>query len=100
METIKNYVKLEELIGKKNIIIDCYTDWCGPCKLFGPIFEQCEKENDNISFYKINADKSRMLAKKLGIMSVPTTIIFKNGKEIKRQSGFMDEETLNKFINE
>ena len=100
MEIIKNYDKLEKLINKNNIIVDCYTNWCGPCKLFAPIFEQCEKLHENICFCKIDADASRALAKKLGVMSVPTIILFKGGKEVKRQLGFMDEETLNKFIEQ
>ena len=66
--------------------------------MFGPIFESVAKDFKNIIFFKINVDKNEEICKKYGVMSIPTTIIFKDGKEIKKNVGFMDEDTLKDFI--
>lgn len=100
MKNIKSEDEFNTIISKKNTIIDCYTDWCGPCKLFGPIFEQCEDKYNDINFCKLNVDKNKILAKKLGIMSIPTIILFKNGGELKRLVGFIDSDNLDKLIKE
>lgn len=100
MQIIKNEKEFNKLIKDETYIIDCYTEWCGPCKLFSKVFEKSESRYNNMIFYKLNVDKNKILAKKLGIMSVPTVIIFKDGKELKRQTGYMDDDDFNKFIKE
>ena len=100
MYIIKNEKDFNKLISDKTTIIDCFTEWCGPCKLFSKVFENNESKYENINFCKLNVDKNKVLGKKIGIMSVPTIIIFKDGVEIKRKTGYMDDDDFNEFIKE
>ena len=95
---IKNFEN-DVLENKSICIVDFWASWCGPCKMFGPIFEKVEKETENIQFFKVNVDENEDICKKYGVMSIPTTIIFKDGKDIAKNVGFMDEDTLKDFIN-
>lgn len=79
-------------------IVDFWAPWCGPCKMFSPIFEEVSKEFTKINFCKINVDENKSIAKEYGVMSIPTIILFKDGKEIKRNIGFLDKESLKNFI--
>ena len=101
MININNNFK-EEVINNEGItIVDFWAPWCGPCKMFGPVFENVSNNNSNIKFCKLNVDEDdENISKELGIMSIPTVILFKDGKVIKRNIGFMDEDSLNEFIGE
>ena len=97
---IKIDKNFNEVVSKGTCIVDFYADWCGPCKMFGPIFENAEKKYSNVTFCKLNVDDNEEESQKLGVMSIPTTILFKDGKEIKRNIGLMNENDLDKFIGE
>ena len=86
------------LINSDHVVIDFYADWCGPCKMMAPIFEKVAKDIKDIKFSKIDVDLNQEIAKENNILSIPTTIIFKKGKEAKRFSGFMSENDLLDFI--
>ena len=83
-----------ELIQKK-VLVDFYANWCGPCKMLGP---ELEKISDEIEVIKINVDEHQDLAREYGIMSIPCIILFNEGKELKRNIGFMPESKLREFI--
>lgn len=83
-----------ELIQKK-VLVDFYANWCGPCKMLGP---ELEKISDEIEVIKINVDEHQDLAREYGIMSIPCIILFNEGKELKRNIGFMPEAKLREFI--
>ena len=85
-----------ELIKEKTIV-DFYATWCGPCKMLGPIFEEVANEED-INFVKVDIDKHEDICREYKVMSVPTLILFENGKEIKRSIGFISKERLKEFI--
>jgi len=85
-----------ELIKEKTIV-DFYATWCGPCKMLGPIFEEVSKEVD-INFVKVDIDNHEKLCREYKVMSVPTLILFENGKEVKRNIGFMPKDKLIEFI--
>jgi len=70
------------------IFVDFWAPWCGPCKLAEPILEELSTQTPNITFLKINVDENPDEAAKLGVMSIPTTILFKDGSEVGRQVGF------------
>lgn len=98
---IKNNFK-EEVEDYNGItIVDFWATWCGPCKMFAPVFENVSKKLESIKFCKLNVDEdSENICKDLGIMSIPTTIIFKNGKEIKRNIGFISEDELIELLGD
>jgi thioredoxin 1 len=74
--------------------VDFYADWCGPCKMLGPILEGLE----NIEIVKVNVDEYSELSRKYGVMSIPCLILFDNSKEIKRNIGFANEQKIKDFL--
>jgi len=84
-----------ELI-KEKILVDFYANWCGPCKMVAP---ELEKVESLVKVVKVDVDEFEELAKTYGIMSIPTLILFENGKEVKRTIGFIDKDKIEKFIN-
>ncbi len=86
----------------KLVLMDFYADWCGPCRLQGPIFEEMEKDEElcrKAEFRKVNVDKEGDLAAEKGIMVVPTVILEKDGVEVQRWMGVTSKEELVKAIN-
>jgi thioredoxin 1 len=88
--------KLEDLIKTGDYIVDFYADWCGPCKMMGAVLEKM----DDVNVIKINTDTHQDLAISFGVMSIPTLIFFKDGKEVKKEIGFKDETTIRNIIKE
>jgi thioredoxin len=85
--------------NKDILLVDFYAPWCGPCKKMAPMFEEIEKEQaSKLNFVKINVDENKDLCKKLGIVDLPTTIIYKNGKEIWKKSGLIEKSELIKAL--
>ena len=68
-------------------LVDFYADWCGPCKMMSPIVDEIADERTDITVAKVNVDESSELASRFGVVSIPTLIIFKNGKESNRIIG-------------
>jgi thioredoxin 1 len=85
----------DELKDKK-VLVDFYADWCGPCQMLGPVLE----EINTIDILKVNTDEHEDVARDYGIMSIPTMIIFENGKEIKRVIGYHTKDEIEKIISE
>ena len=77
------------------VLVDFHAEWCPPCKILGPIVDQIDtKENKNIKVIKINFDKAPELAQEYGVMSIPTTYIFWNGKPARQYVGVQSYDTL------
>ena len=68
-------------------IVDFYADWCGPCKMVAPVLDSIAEERDDVTVGKVNVDQDGELAVQYGVMSIPTIVIFKDGKEINRSVG-------------
>lgn len=79
-----NEKNFDELLQKYGlVVVDFLAEWCGPCWMIAPIIEELAKEySGKVVFLKVNVDRNRRLATKFGIMSIPTLIIFKNGKPV------------------
>ena len=84
----------EVLNSDKTVLIDFYADWCGPCKAYAPIVESVASENEDIKVVKINVDDAQDLAIKYQVMSIPTTVVIKNGQEVNRAVGMMSKSDL------
>ena len=81
------------------VLVDFTADWCGPCKSMSPILKQLKSElKDSISIIKINIDKNQPLAAKYQVKGVPTFIIFKQGKQVWRQSGMQSISQLKQAL--
>ena len=80
------------------VLIDFYADWCGPCKMLSPTVDEVASENDDIKVVKIDVDESQEVAIKYQIMSIPTLVVIKNGKEVNRSVGVIDKEEILSMI--
>ena len=88
----------EVLKSKKTVLVDFFADWCGPCKMISPIVDEVAKENEQIKFVKINVDESQDIAMQYNVMSIPTLVVIKEGKEINRNVGFIDKQEIIELI--
>ena len=91
----------DEIISSNaKVLVDFYADWCGPCKMVGPLVAQIADEHDDVAVVKVNVDDEMDLAEKFGVASIPTIILFKDGKEAKKNIGAMSKAQLEEFISE
>ena len=86
----------EKIKGEK-VLVDCYADWCGPCKMLSPILEELSNEVD-YKFYKVDVDEEQDIAVKFGVMSIPTLLIFEDGELKEKLVGFKSKEELEKVL--
>ena len=88
----------EVLQSDKPVLIDFYADWCGPCKMLSPIVDEVAEENTDIKVVKINVDNAQDLAMKYQVMSIPTLVVIKDGKEVNRSVGLIDKSEVVSLI--
>ena len=96
--TSKNFEE-EVLKAEGPVIIDFYADWCGPCKMMSPIIDNIAEEVNNAKVGKINVDEAQDIASMYNVMSIPTIIIFKDGKPYKKFVGVTSKENILNELN-
>lgn len=94
---------MQQKISKGLILVDFWAAWCMPCKMIAPILNEIASEmNDKVTIGKLNVDENPKMAQKYGVRSIPTLIIFKNGREIERIIGVKNKsaiiQTLKKYL--
>lgn len=93
-----NDKEYEKIIKKGKVVIDCYAPWCGPCKMISPIMDKLSEEIKEVSFYKINVDDAEKITSDFDIMSIPTILIFEDGKLNNKVVGFRSKSELEELI--
>lgn len=93
--TNKDFEK--EVLKQKKVLVDFNANWCGPCRMLKPILEDLSTKYNIVS---VNIDEEEELAENYNISSIPCLVLFENGKEIKRNIGFIPEEEIESFIGD
>ncbi|XME01579.1 thioredoxin [Lachnospiraceae bacterium C1.1] len=84
----------EVLKSDKTVLVDFWASWCGPCKMLSPIVDEIAEENSSIKVGKVNVDEEGDLAGKYNIMSIPTLLIFKDGKLVNQSVGVVPKQAI------
>lgn len=96
-----NDANFSSMIGDGITLVDFWATWCGPCRMFGPIFEAVSERVPDADFVKFEIDDTnRQTPMKYGIRSIPSILAFKGGELVEARTGLMDEETVIQWINE
>lgn len=81
------------------VLVDFYATWCGPCKMMHPIIEEISNNYPDLKIIKVDVDKHEDLARNYAVMSIPTIILFKDGKIVNKNVGFISSDALKEWIN-
>ena len=89
-----------EASKQKPVLVDFFAEWCGPCQMQGPIIDEVAKEiGDKAVIGKLNIDEAKEVAEKYGVMSIPTLILFKDGKAVETIAGMQAKDVLVKILS-
>ena len=94
--------KFDEAVLKSKLpaLVDFWAPWCGPCRMVAPVVEELAGEYaDKVSFFKVNVDNNAKVAGRYGVMSIPTLILFKDGKPVTQVVGYRPKDELKKSID-
>ena len=93
--------EFNEKISSGKVLVDFFATWCGPCKMLAPLLEEIDerKEAGDLLIVKVDVDEAGIIAAKFGIQSIPTLILFKDGKAVNQALGYMPKPQLLSFLN-
>lgn len=95
---ITNAAQFKSAIKSGKVIVDFYADWCGPCKMQAPVLDEFSKKIPSANVLKVNVDTNSDLAEEYGIMSIPTMVVFTEGKATYRKPGFHQLQALEALL--
>lgn len=95
--TTQNFAEQVEQ-SKQTVLVDFWAEWCGPCRMLAPVIEELEAELPDVRIGKVNVDEEPELARRFGVMSIPTVIVFKNGAEERRSVGLVPKQSLKDLL--
>lgn len=95
-----NDQNFHDKISGKTVLVDFFATWCGPCRMMHPVLEELESSRGTTTIAQVDVDESPNVAKEYGVMSIPTLILFKDGREVSKKIGFVPLEELNKWMSE
>lgn len=93
-----NIDNFEEFTTTGLAVVDVWAEWCGPCRVLSPIIDQLSEELESVKIGKLDADKNQEILKSLGIRSIPTILIYKDGEIVDRNVGMIQKEDLKILI--
>ena len=88
----------EVLQAKGAVLVDFWATWCGPCQMVGPIVEQLAEEQSEVKIVKVDVDQAQEIAGRYGVLSIPTFVLFKDGKDVRHEVGALPKAALRKLI--
>ena len=94
----KDNFKEEVLEAKGTVLIDFWASWCGPCRMLAPIVDEVAEKHPEIKIGKINVDEEEELAQQFNVMSIPTLMVFRNGKKIQESVGMVPKEQIEAML--
>lgn len=81
------------------VVVDCYADWCGPCKIMAPVLDDFARERQgDVLVTKLDTDRNQATARRFDIRAIPTLLVFRNGREVARQAGAMPRQQLEALV--
>ena len=91
-----NRESFEKIIAQngKTVLVDFWATWCGPCRMIAPVLEEVAKERPDVTVCKVDVDEERELALKYGVSSIPTLLVFRDGKVVNQSIGAMPKERI------
>lgn len=89
-----------DFISRGNVVVDFHAEWCGPCKIMGPHFKKAAENIKDVRFGKLDVDGNQDIAQEYGVMSIPTTIFFKDGEIADRHTGAMSFEDIKRRVHD
>ena len=91
----------DEVLGSDQpVLVDFWAEWCGPCRMVGPIVDEIASEQEGLKVLKLNVDENPNAARQYGVMSIPTLLVFKDGEQAKRIVGAKPKAALMKDLAE
>ncbi len=98
LEVTSENFEEEVLKSTKTVLVDFYADWCGPCQVLSPIVEEIAKANNNVKVVRVNVDEAEDISIEYGVMSIPTLVVIKDGKEANRSVGVISQAQIQELI--